>query len=111
MRDILLFCSHCNTVSKTEPNLEKRYLAPFIDNDLCITQSTSKDLIEKVNAMPKNLQLILENVDANGKLAFLDKNICVSNANRLSRKWCCKPTDTSTILNFRSFAHCDIRKI
>ena len=64
----------------------------------------SEELLEKINALHKKLQFSLENVDANGELACLDMNICVSKENKISCKWYPKLADASTVSNFRSCA-------
>ena len=58
-------------------------------------------IARKINALHKNLQFTLEYVDANGELAFLDMNKCVGKESKDSCRWYHKPTDSSTILNFR----------
>ena len=104
MGDIVWFCSHCCQLPEKTLNVERKFFARYVDDIVCTTKSTSKELLEKVNSLHKNLQFTLENVDENGELAFLDMSICVNKEKNISCKWYRKPTDTSTILNFRSCA-------
>ena len=51
--------------------------------------------------MHPNLQFAIEELDSNGNLAFLDVNVNVDSAKKVTCDLYQKPTDTGTILNFR----------
>ena len=104
MGDIVWFCSHCCQLPGRRLNVERKFFARYVDDIECTTKSTGEELLEKINSFHKYLQFTIENVDENGELAFLDINICVSKEKNRSCKWYRKPTDMSTILNFRSYA-------
>ena len=53
----------------------------------------------------------MEKVDKKHGLAFLDMAVHVDEQGKLSCKWYEKPTDTGTILNFRSCASLQQEKI
>ena len=54
--------------------------------------------------MHPNLRFTIEELDSNSNLAFLDLNVNVDSAKKVTCGWYQKPTDTGTILNFRGCA-------
>ena len=61
-------------------------------------------VLEAANKLHPNLQFTIVELDSNGNLAFLDLNVNVDSAKKVTCGWYQKPTDTSTILNFRGCA-------
>ena len=61
-------------------------------------------LLDAPNSLHPNLQFTLEKTNSEGNLPFLDLNINVSQGRRVTCRWYQKPTDTGTILNYRSCA-------
>ena len=61
-------------------------------------------VLKAANELHPNLQFTIENPDSNGDLAFLDLNINVDSRKKVTCGWYQKPTDTGTILIFRSCA-------
>ena len=61
-------------------------------------------LLDAANSLHPNLQFTLEKTNSEGNLPFLDLNINGSQGRRVSCSWYQKPTDTGTILNYRSCA-------
>ena len=61
-------------------------------------------VLEAANKLHPILQFTIEELDFNGNLAFLDLNVNVDSAKKVTCGWYQKPTDTGTILNFRGCA-------
>ena len=58
-------------------------------------------VLEATNKLHPNLQFTIEELDSNGNLAFLDLNVNVDSAKKVTCSWYQKRTDTVTILNSR----------
>ena len=71
---------------------------------VCTVKGKPLDYLEYANSLHKNLQFTLETPNGNGNLAFLNLNIKLNEARKISCHWYQKSTDTGIILNFRSCA-------
>ena len=58
-------------------------------------------VLEAAIKLHRNLQFIIEELDSNGSLAFLDLIVKVDSGKKVTCGWYQKSTDTGTILNFR----------
>ena len=58
-------------------------------------------VLEAANNLHPNLQFTIEELESNGNLAFLDLNVNVGLAKKVTCGWYQKPTDTGAILSFR----------
>ena len=67
-------------------------------------------VLEAANKLHPNLQFTIEELDSNGNLAFLNLNVNVDSAKKVTCGWYQKPTDTGTILNFRGCAPLQYKK-
>ena len=61
-------------------------------------------LLDAANSLHPNLQFTLEKTNSEGNLPFLDLYLNVSQGRGVNCSSCQKPTDTGTILNYRSCA-------
>ena len=61
-------------------------------------------VLEAANKLHPNLQFIIEELDSNGNLAFLDLNVNADSGKKVTCGCYQKPTDTGTILIFRGCA-------
>ena len=61
-------------------------------------------MLRAANLLRPNLQFTIETPNTNGTLAFLDLQISIDKSKKINCGWYQKPTDTGTILNFRSCA-------
>ena len=61
-------------------------------------------LVDAANYLHPNLQFTLEETNSEENMSFLDLNINVSQGRGVTCNWYQKPTETGTILNYRSCA-------
>ena len=93
-----------NTI-KGSSSLYSRYM----DDILCtIKKSKIDEHLELINSLHPSLLFTYE-VETNGKLPFLDMNICNDNGS-LSSHWYRKPTDTGLTLNYHALAPLKYKK-
>ena len=76
----------------------------FLDEIVRTVKGDPGVVLEAANKLHPNLQYTIEELDSNGNLAFLDLNVHVNSAKKVTCGWYRKPTDTGTILIFRGCA-------
>ena len=76
----------------------------YVDDIIRTVKGDPGVVLEAANKLHPNLQFIIEELDSNGNLAFLDLNVNVHSAKKVTCGWYKKLTDTGTILNFRGCA-------
>ena len=67
-------------------------------------------MLHAANQLHYNLLFILEKANKKGNLAFSDININEDKREIVICGWYQKPTDTETVLNFRSWAPLNYKK-
>ena len=75
----------------------------YVDDHVKTVRGEPSCLLD-ANSLHPNLQFTLEESNSKVKLPFLDLNINISQGSGLNCSWYQKPTDTGTILNYRSCA-------
>ena len=103
--EMVWYCKRCKEQRDQEKRTEnvKAFLR-YVD-DIVRTVKGDPDIVLKAaNELHPNLQFTIENPDSNGDLAFLDLKINVDSRKKVTCGWYQKPTDTGTILKFRSCA-------
>ena len=83
-----------------EMKLFKRY----VEDIICNVRGDPDEILKFANSLQNNLQFILEKVNMEGDVAFLDINVNVSSKSKITCHWYQKPTETGIILNFLSCA-------
>ena len=76
----------------------------YVDDIVRTIKGDTGLVLEAANKLHPNVQFNIEELDKNGYLAFLDLNVKVDSAKKITCGWYQKPTDTDTILNFRGCA-------
>ena len=76
----------------------------YLPGECYISSKKTSCVLDDANSLYPNLQFALEEFNSETNLPFLDLNINVSQDWNLTCKWYQKPTDTGTILNYRSCA-------
>ena len=76
----------------------------FVDDIVRTVKGDPGVVLAAANKLQPNLQFTLKELDINGNLDFLDLNVNVDSAKKVTRGWYQKPTDTGTNLNFRGCA-------
>ena len=73
----------------------------YVDDIVRTVKGDPGVFLEAANKLHPNLQFTIKELDSNGNLVFLDLNVNVDLAKKVTCGWYQKPTDTGTILNFR----------
>ena len=76
----------------------------YVDDIMRTVKGESEKKLRAANLLHPNLQFTIETSNTNRNLAFLDLKFSVDKSRKINCGWYQKPTDTSTILNFRSCA-------
>ena len=76
----------------------------YVDGIVRTVRGELSCLLDAANSLHPIFQFPLEKTHSEGNLPFLDLNINVSQGRRVTCSWYQKPTDTGTILNYRSCA-------
>ena len=76
----------------------------YVDDIVRTVKGDPSLVLEAAKKLHPNLQFTIEELDSNGNLAFLDLNVNVDSAKKVTCGWYQKPTDTGTTLNFRGCA-------
>ena len=110
-QEIVWICSYCAEESRKEDTLELKLFKRYVDDIVCTVKVNPLDYREYANSLHKNLQFTLETPNGRGELAFLDLNINLNEYRKISCHWYQKSTDTGIILNFRSCAPLQHKRI
>ena len=81
-----------------------------VDDIVRTVKSDHGVVLEAANKLHPNLQFTIEELDSNGNLTFLDLNVNVDSAKKVTCGWYQKRTDTGTILNFRGAHLCSTKE-
>ena len=95
-------CSFCRENDQTDINYssETKVFLRYVDDIVRTVRGDTKELLDAVN----NLHPNLETTDDKNSLPFLDMSINVQPEGNIFCTWYQKPSDTGTILNYRSYA-------
>ena len=99
-------CSFCRENDKTDINhsSETKVFLRYVDDIVRANRHDTKDLLDAVNDLRPSLQFTLETTDDKNSFPFLDRSIKVQLEGTIFCTWYQKPSDTGTILNYRSCA-------
>ena len=108
-----MVCSNCQKINNldSEPETERQLLLRYFDDIICTVNGKPDTLLRKVNTLHRKLEFTIEKPNENGNLAFLDMNININGCRKINYEWYEKPTDTGVVLNFRSYARIQHKKI
>ena len=96
----------CRENDQTDINHSKetKVFLRYVDDIVRTVRGDTKELLDAVNNLHPNLQFTLETTDDKNSLPFLDMSINVHPEVKIFCTWYQKPSDTGTILNYRSCA-------
>ena len=75
-----------------------------VDDIVRTVKADPEEMLNVANQLRSNLKFSLESANEKGNLAFFDINVNVNKRRNVICGLYQKPTDTGTILNFRSYA-------
>ena len=106
MENEFLMCSFCRENDQTDINhwSETKVFLRYVDDIVRTVRGETKQLLDEVNNLHPNLQFALETTDDINILPFPDSSINVQPEGKIFCTWYQKPSDTGTILNYRSCA-------
>ena len=103
--EIVWYCeSCCRAKNKEKDTPQVKLFLRYVDDIVRTVRGEPSCLLDAANSPHPNLQFTLEKTDSEGNLPFLDLNKNVSQGRRVTCSWYQKPTETGTILNYRSCA-------
>ena len=99
-------CSFCRENDQTHINhsSETKLFLRYVDNFVRTVRCDTRELLDAVNNLHPNLQFTIETTVDKNSLPFLDMSINVQLEGNFFCTWYQKPSDTGTILNYRSCA-------
>ena len=98
------FESCCRAKNKEKDTPQVKLFLRYMDDIVRSVKGEPSCLLDAANSLHPKLQFTLEETNSEGNLPFLDLNINVSQGRGVTCSWYQKPTDTGTILNYRSCA-------
>ena len=97
------YCENCcRTKNKEKDTPQVKLFLRYEDNLVRTVGDEPSCVLDAANSLHPNLQFTLEETNSKGSLPFLDLNINVSHDRGVTCNWYQKPTNTRTILNYRS---------
>ena len=99
------YCRKCIAIREKKKSLQQaKFFLRYIDNIVRTVKGDPEKVLRAANLLHPNLQFTIETPNTNEKLAFLDLEISIDKSRKISCGWYQKPTDTGSILIFRSCA-------
>ena len=98
------FETSCRAKNKEKDTPQVKLFLRYVDDIVRTVRGEPSCLLDADNSLHPNLQFSLEKTNSEGNSPFLDLNKNVSQGRRVTPSWYHKPTDTGTILNYRSCA-------
>ena len=99
------YCRKCIAIrEKNKSGQQSNLFLRYVDDIVRTVKGDPEKVLRAANLLHPNLQFKIETPNTNGTLAFLDLQISIDKSRTISCGWYQKPTDTGTILNFRSCA-------
>ena len=89
---------------KNESVQQAKLFLRYVDDIMRTVKGEPEKVLWAANLLHPSLHFTKETPNTNGNLAFLDLKISVGKGRKINCGWYQKPTDTGTILNFRSCA-------
>ena len=83
----------------------------YVDDIVRTVKGDPEKVLWAADLLHSNLQFTIETPNTNKNLAFLDLKISIDKSRKINCGWYQKPTETGTILNFRSFAPSSTREV
>ena len=104
MQNQFWMCSFCCENDQTDINhsSETKVFLRYVVDIVRAVRGDTKELLDAVNNLNPNLQFTLETTDDKNSLPFLDMSINVQPEGNIFCSWHLKPSDTGTILIYRS---------
>ena len=99
-------CSFCCENEQTDINhsSETNVFLRYVNDIVRTVRGDTKELLYAVNNLHPNLQFTIKTTDDKNSLPFLDMSINVQQEGNIFYTWYQKPSDTGTILKYRSCA-------
>ena len=99
------YCRKCIAIrEKNKSGQQSKLFLRYVDDIVRTVKGDPEKKLRAANLLHPNLQFTIETPNTNGTLAFFDLQISIDKSRKISCGWYQKPTDTGTILNFRSCA-------
>ena len=106
------YCRKCFAIrEKNKSGQQSKLFLRYVDDIVRTVKGDPENVLRAANLLHPNLQFTTETPNTNGTLAFLDLQISIDKSRKISCGWYQKPTDTGTILNFRSCTPFSTREV
>ena len=106
------YCRKCIAIrEKNKSGQQSKLFFRYVDDIVRTEKGDPEKVLRAANLLHPNLQFTIETPNTNGTLSFLDLQISIDKSRKISCGWYQKPTDTGTILNFRSCAPFSTREV
>ena len=103
--EVAWYCeSCCRAKNKEMDTPQVKLFLRYVDDIVRPVRGEPSCVLGAANSLHPNLQFILEETNSGGNLPSLEMNIKVSQDRSVTCNWYQKPTDTGSILNYRSCA-------
>ena len=101
--EIVWYCESCCRAKKKEKDTPQvTFFLRYVDDIVRTVRVEPSCFLDAANYLHPNLQFTLEETNSVVNFPFLDLNINVSQDRVVTCNWYQTPTDTGTILNYRS---------
>ena len=105
------YCRKCIAIREKYKSVQQAKLfLRYVDNIVRTVKGDFEKMLRAAKLQHPNLQFTIRTPNTNGKLAFFDLQISIDKIRKINCGWYQKPTDTGTILNFRSCAPLQYKK-
>ena len=112
MSETVWYCRKCIAIrEKNKPVMQAKLFLRYVDDIVRTVKGDPEKVLRAANLLHQNLQFTIETQNTNGKLAFLDLQTSIDKSRKVNCGWYQKPTDTGTILVFRSCAPSRTREV
>ena len=112
IRETVWYCRKCIAIrEKNKSGQQSKLFLRYVDDIMRTVKDDPEKVLRATNLLHPNLQFTIETPNTNGTLAFLELQISIDKSRKISCGWYQKPTDTGTILNFRSCAPFSTREV
>ena len=99
------YCRKCIAIrGENKSGQQSKLFLRYVDDIVRTVKGDPEKVLRAANLLHPNLQFTIETPNTNGTLEFLDLQTIIDKSRKISCWWYQKPTDTGTILNFRSCA-------
>ena len=99
------YCRKCIAIREKNKSVQQAKLFfRYVDDIVRTVKGDPEKVLRAANLLHPNLQFTIETPNKNENLAFLDLQINIEKSRKIGCGCYQKPTDTGTILNFRSCA-------